>query len=344
MNHNENYYIEPGQQWEIDLFRPEDAEGVRQLFLSVYGEGYPVRTYLTPSLLIAENAAGATISSVARTARGEIVGHNAIFTSAPYKGIYESGAGLVHKDYRGGKGIFDGVIAHGINVGAAKFNVEAVFFEAVCNHIFAQKSTQKAGGIIHAVEVDLMPASAYTKEKSAPGRVASLLGFLTIRPGPHRVYIPAVYEEETRYIYAGLDDDRDIAVSVGDVEKDAVTVMDVRYFDFAQVSRTAVSRTGADFEEGFLARERELLDQGAMVLQVSLNLSEPWVEMPVEFLRKIGYFFCGILPRWLDSDALLMTKIIHRPYWEDIQLHTDRAKRILEDVRTDWERTVKEKR
>ena len=78
------YRIEPGQLWEVDLFRPEDAKGVTQLFLSVYGKGYPIRTYIDPKALMEENAAGRIISSVARTPRGDIVGHNALFQSAPF--------------------------------------------------------------------------------------------------------------------------------------------------------------------------------------------------------------------------------------------------------------------
>ena len=108
--------IEPGQEWEVDLFRPEDAEGVVRIFRSVYGAGYPVRTYVEPQRLIEENAARRTISSVARTPRGDVVGHNALFNSASHPGTYESGAGAVHAAYRGGKGIFTRMVDHGLEV------------------------------------------------------------------------------------------------------------------------------------------------------------------------------------------------------------------------------------
>ena len=98
--------IEPGQTWEVDLFRPEDAEGVARLFSSPGVQGrLPVKTFVEPELLIAENQALRTISIVARTPKGDIVGHNAIFNSAPFHGLYESGAGVVHPEYRGGAGI-----------------------------------------------------------------------------------------------------------------------------------------------------------------------------------------------------------------------------------------------
>ena len=136
--------IEPGQSWEVDLFRPEDAPGVTRLFRLVYGKGYPIRTFMDPEKLIEENAAGRTVSSVARTPRGDIVGHNAIFNSAPFKKTYESGAGLVHPAYRGGAGIFTKTVAHGLEVAAVKCGVVTIFGEPVCNHTFSQKATYYA--------------------------------------------------------------------------------------------------------------------------------------------------------------------------------------------------------
>ena len=47
--------IDPGQSFEIDLFRPQDAEAVGHCFRSVYGEEYPVKTVYLPEKLIQEN-------------------------------------------------------------------------------------------------------------------------------------------------------------------------------------------------------------------------------------------------------------------------------------------------
>ena len=77
--------IAPGQTWEIDLLRPEDAIGVVRLFRTVYGEGYPIPAFVDPEELIRANAEKRIISSVARTPSGDIVGHNAMFRSAPYQ-------------------------------------------------------------------------------------------------------------------------------------------------------------------------------------------------------------------------------------------------------------------
>lgn len=334
----ETYFIETGQKWEIDLFRPEDAQGVVDLFISVYGTGYPIETYTDPKRLMDENAAANTISIVARTPKRDIVGHVALYRSAPYKAIYELGAGLVHKDYRGGKGILTDMSSFGMVDAAIKFGIEGIFAEYVCNHVFTQKACFKLGFITHAVEIDLMPASAYTTEKSATGRVSSLFGFKTLRPKPHAVYLPPGYEEMLRDLYAGLDDNRKVRVSKESFPEDSRSRIETLVFDFAQVARFAVHEIGADFEQTFSSAEKEAKDRGTTVFQAWLDLSKPWVGRAVDLLNQKGYFVGGLLPRWFDSDALLMTKLGHRPRWADMQIHFDRDKEIVHLIRTDCEK------
>jgi len=58
--------------------------------------------------------------------------------------------------------------------------------------------------------------------------------------------------------------------------------------------------------------------------------------LPVFWGRK-GYFFGGVLPQWFwAGTGLLMQKTISRPNWEDIHVFSERAKKILEFVQTDW--------
>lgn len=334
-----DYVIEPKQSYVFDLFRPEDAEGVVFLFRTVYGEGYPISTFIDPKRLIEENAAGRTVSSVARTPKGDIVGHNAIFSSAPYKKTYESGAGLVHPSYRGGAGIFTGLAVHGEKTAAPQFGVEAIFGEPVCNHVFAQRATASEGWMTQAIELDLMPGAAYDRERSAMGRVATLLDFKTLKPRPHEVYLPGLYEGPFHYLYGGLDDQRQIRISAAERLPEIPTDLNTQVFDFAQVARITVNRVGTDFITILDQEEKTLLDRNVVVIQVWLNLSWPWINAVVISLRAEAYFLGGLLPRWFDTDGMLMQKIIGRPNWEGIHLYSDRAKKLLGWVRADWERS-----
>ena len=208
---------------------------------------------------------------------------------------------------------------------------------AVCNHVYMQKAVKRHKHVETGLEVDLMPAETYTKEKSSTGRVASLAVFRCYIPKPHSVYLPPVYEDALRRIYSGLDDRRTLALSTEDWPDGTTSRGALQVFDFAQVARIAVSAIGADFEPFFNGLEGEILARKIKVIQVSLNLACPWVRRAVEVLRGLGYFIGGILPRWLNDDALLMQKIMCMPGWDGIHLFSDRAGEILNIVRKDWE-------
>jgi len=319
----------------IDFFRPQDAEGIAALFRDVYGDGYPVRSFYDPEGLIRGNETGDCCSIVARNESGRVVGATHVFRSAPYGGIYESGAGLVLKSYR----------AHGINNRLEWFlfhrwvperpQVAGLYGEAVCNHVHLQKACNELGAVDMALEVALMPAEAYVTEQSASGRVACVFAFWSTRQRPHQVYLPPAYEEALRFLYSGLNDTRVFAHAIEPLPVDRETRCQVTFFDFASVARLAFQEIGADFNTRVRAIERDATAKGMKVVQVWLNLASPWVGAAVDALREKGYFLGGLLPRWFDNDGLLMQKLFCPADWEGIQLYSDRAKEILKRVRMD---------
>ena len=331
--------IKAGEDWQVSRFIPEDAPGVVNLFRSVYGDGYPVRTYMDPKLLIKENGANRTVSSVAKTRGAAVVGHTALFNSAPFPGTFESGAGVVHAAYRGGKGIFTQLVLHCLGIAKEMANVHAVFGEPVCNHPFSQKMSVKVGWISRALEVDLMPAEAYEKEVSAAGRVAAFLDFKTFRSKPHTLYLPSMYSEDLRFFYEDFDDERQFRMAENSIPAGTLTDMRPQIFAFAAVARVAFHAIGADFSTCLDTLEKDLQQEGVLVTQLWLRLDCPWVGAATETLRKRGYFIGGALPRWFDSDGFLMQKIGKRPDWQGIITVTERGAEILKRVRADWQRT-----
>ena len=201
------------ESFEVGEFRPEDAEGIVKLFRSVYGEGYPVRVYYDPEALIAANRDDRIYSIVARTPSGDVIGVNHLVQSAPYPKVYENAAGLVRKDYRG-SGAMTATLAYLYDdFTFRRPHIEELFGEPVCNHVALQKGVRRFGFTETGIEIALMPAEAYTQEKSASGRVATLTSFRCYIPKPHRIFVPRAYEEVLRNIYAHYPDKRDIVLS-----------------------------------------------------------------------------------------------------------------------------------
>lgn len=324
--------------FEVGHFRAEDAEGIVKLFLAVYGEHYPIRLFYDPQAIIRANEEGSYCSVVARSTAGEVIGVTHLYRTAPCPSLYETGVGLVLQEYRN----------LGVNVELLRRlyedfvpemeGVEEIFGEAVCNHPYMQRAIKPFRFVEMAIEVALMPADAYDKEKSAPGRVATLCAFRCYQPKPHRIFLPAAYERELGTIYSRLDDRRDIVLSAAKTPGDIKSKAEMSVFDHAQVARISVSAAGADFADYVCALEKEALSRQAVVLQAWLDLTMPWVGEAVEVLRKAGYFLGGALPRWFDGDGILMQRLLCPPWFESIRLESDFSKELLEVIKKDWRR------
>lgn len=338
--------VEPGQDFVIDGFRPDDAPGVASLFLSIYGHDYPMETYYDPELIIRGNASGDIYSAVARTARGDIVAQGALFRSSPPNpALFELGQYLVLKSYRRTLAAFE-INRYLAEQVAPRTPLCGYFSEAVCNHTVTQKAVQLIDACEVAIEMDLMPHDAYQRE-GATGRVSCVMAYTAIQdemldetPGnPMRVaYLPAVYRRELEYIHSDLHSKRQLVFD-SQAPGDLPSEIERQSFPQAGVERFQVSRTGADF-----ARNAERLiaqSEAAEVLQWFINAGDPGAATAVDVLRSQGCFLGGIVPRWFDSDALLMQQTKHRPGFESAHLLTDKARWLMHHIRQDWERTHK---
>ena len=321
---------------EIDFFRIEDAPGIRRLFHEVYGEGYPIRTYYLPDQLIEENAAGHIISCVARTPAGEVVGHNALVLMDPATHLYENAAGAVLPAFSG-QGVFRRLFKHTIVNTSKRFGVEGIVGEPVCSHTHVQKMSLQLDFKESGLEVDLMPAGAYGKESGAFRRVSVLLGFFMVKPRDQTVQVPMVYRDELKYLYAGLNVERTFLLSSSDLPTEGSSQGSMRVFESAQVARITIDGIGSDFEPFTGRLESEAREKGTVIFQTWLPLASPFASAATDILRGHGYFLGGMLPCRPNGDGLLMQKVSPEPTWEGIALYSERARRIGEMVRRDWQ-------
>ena len=335
---NENFQFKNGQKTKIEHFKPEYAWGIARLNYSVYGEGYPIDTYYLPDEMIEKNANGELVSIVAVTEKNDICGHIALYhSSSLYPGIYEVGQYMIATPYR------NTLVAFRLNQNLLKTAksseiVDIIFTEMVCNHVITQKICDKSGFIDTAIALDLMPNEAYEKEKSAPGRVSTVLSFLLFNDERCELYIPACYKEEVEFAMLNVKIDRDIKIAGKDFSELEKTVYEERVFDFAKVARANVSCIGKDFDEyldGFLKTAE---DNGQVVLQIYINAADSGVGIAMKKLRERGFFFGGFLPRWFGTDGYLMQKNYAVPDFDSIHIYTNKAKKLLTIVKKDFER------
>ncbi len=329
--------VKPGQPFVVDRFTPDDARGIAHLFHAEYGSSYPVETYYYPERIIAENENGNIYSVVARTPRGDIIGHGALYRSSPhYQNLYEIGQCIILPDYR------ITFAAYKINMFAAETltaitRPDGMFGEAVCHITATQKFSALVGMRNVAMEMDLMPAAAYEKSQSASGRVSCLIMFKSFSDRPHEVFIPERYRQAMEFVFSGVEITRTHTPSSGKLPGGRRSSLTKRFFKHAGVGRFNVVSAGEDFKTVVTALEMEGREQETLVFQFFLNLSEPWVGEAVEILREKGYFFGGCVPRWFDADGMLMQKILQPPSFDSPHLHSEKSRQLLELVRRDWQ-------
>ena len=320
----------------VGPFEPADAAAIARLFYAIYGEGYPVDTCYIPERLIEENRLGNIRSAVARTASGDVVAHVAFYrSSSPNPRLYEYGLGMTLPSYR--SSIVFSRACQAVMKLLGTDDIDGIFGESVCNHVITQKLSLQAKMVETALEPALMPVDAYTTEHSAQGRVACLMFFRVARDQRRPVFLPRPYLAELEFMMSGQGLDREVRVAQ-DALPAVASVIDVKHFASGGVARVALTCVGHDLAIRLAGLESEFEQSDYALIQVFVKLGQAHCGAVVDDLRRMGYSLGGYLPAWFGDDGLLMQKHRVSPDFENIKLHSERARALLEIVRRDWQR------
>ncbi|WP_084590812.1 aromatic amino acid lyase [Desulfonatronovibrio magnus] len=347
---SEKHQVKAGQKFNVDALRGDDnmrdAWGVARLFYDVFEKSFPFETYYIPERLIEENRLNLVHSAVARTPAGDIVGYGSLFrSSAPHHRVYEIGSHVIHPAYRKTRVALD--LQEYIRSSLIpKHSVEIFFSEAPCHQVATLKFAAMSGMKETALEIGLMPGSAYGATDFPDDRVSMLLLFGRTKEQKHRIHIPEIYQDALEYLLQGTELERIALPAEDQPPASIVTRVSTEYFAFAQVARMHVLTMGSDFERTLAGFEAQACkpeiragagQSGARVLQVFVNLGEAWCGKAITILRKQGYFMGGLLPGWFETDGLLMQKVLDMPSLDSIKLYSQRAHRILDLTMRDIE-------
>lgn len=336
----EAHQVEPGQEYTVRLMQAEDAWGVAQCFFSVYGAHYPFELYYIPERLLEENRRKNVYSVVARAKNGDIIGYGALYrSSAYYSRVYEIGQYIIVPEYRNSYAAFK-IQKYIMDQVVPEADIDEFFGESVCHHVITQKFGAYSKAIETAIEIGLMPWESYKIEDFPHERISALLQFKSIQDKDHDVYVPTEYAEALEYIVSGLDIKRNFHPSDANIPTGSTTRISTQFFDFAQVARFNAQAIGEDFPETLNTAINQTQSRGIQVTQFFINLAEPWSGRAITLLRQQGFFLGGFLPRWFDTDGLLMQKIVTPPNFDAIKLYSERAHQILDFIRRDLEENV----
>ena len=329
-------------EWTVDFFKPEDANGVVELFRSVYGNDYHVKSIYDPDQLIAEQLSGKTYRAVVRTTAGEIIGHTAFCaTSSLNPPLYEAVQLLVRHEWRG-TNVATELNRFAIPQIPVKYGLKQVWGEAVCNHASSQRAYTENQYAETGCEIDLLPGTGMARSMKAAdtGRVAVIVVFRPYEDRPQKIYLPPVYWKQLEYLYADFDHGHHFLPGDGPLSAEQPTQGKLELYSQVAVARMNFTVIGSDFADLLTKFDHQASEHGILVSQVFLPLTVAATGEAVDILRRCGYFLGGVMPRWFGDDGLLMQKVLGSPNFEGIRLYTDRAKNILELVTADWRRAV----
>jgi len=331
--------VEPGRNYVVDSFRPQDAPGVARLFYAIYGEDYPVADYYSPDWLVKANESGEVRTVVTRLDTGEVVGQAALYRgSPPNPGLFEFGQMLILPEYRNSFIAFRLMMFVKDHLAGSE-GVDGFFGEAVCHHLVTQKMSPKMQTSPCGLELALMPEGAYAKEGAA-GRVSCLVAARVDRDRRRELYLPGCYREALSFVLQGMGLDRQVVFGEDAAPASAETSLDAKLFDFAAVLRCQVHEAGGDFPDKLAAIERRAAESKVAVVQFFLDAGRPGAIYGADVLRGKGYFLGGLIPIWFkDGDALLLQKLYVAPEFEAIRLFEERAQTLTGYIRADYERT-----
>ena len=324
-------------EWEIDFFRPADAHGVADLYRSIYGSDYHVKSVYIPDRLIEQQNSGETYRAVARTASGKVIGHTAFtLSSPPNRELYEAVQLLVAHEWRG-TDLAARLTQFAIDEIPRKFKLKQTWGEAVCNHLFSQRIYLQNQYIETGMELDLLPGASMAQSMKSvdTGRVSVVTIFRGYVARPQTIFVPPVYQQQLAFLYAGFDFGHNFAAGDEPLPAETRTSGKIDMYLEVSVARMTFFDLGSDFAVRLKEYDQKAAEAGILVYQVFLPLSLPSIGAAVDILRRQGYFLSSIMPRWYGDDGLLLQKLTIASNIGGMKIFSNRSLDILAMVQED---------
>ncbi len=321
--------IEPGQTWELGELRPADAPGVCELVRLAFGEHYPVATFREPAQLVAASASDAIRSVVARTLRGEVVGHLACYQATPNPHIWEVGVAAVHPAYQG-NGIFQRM-GEDCLARIRRDPASQVAFAENMN-LVPQCMAHAVGMVSMALAVDQMPAAA-------PARASCILDFVLLHPHPHAIHLPAAHADNLRFLCDGLGDARQMLPAEGSPPREGGTAIQSQVFPEAQVGRFVTPVGGPIWRRRSPGRKPPPWPRESRCARLGCPWPRPrWVGRRTSWPDG-ATSWAGFCPAGSGKMASCCNGPWPPPFRGD-QARYPRSREILARVREDWRRVA----
>jgi serine/threonine-protein kinase RsbW len=315
--------------------RPEEALSLVRLFYSCYGYTYDRDFMYYPDQVEARLREGLMKSFAVFSGSGEMVAHIALNFEYPGAPVAESGQAVVDPRYRK-MGLFTHLLRH-IGDWGPKNGVKGIYAAVMTAHPFAQRGALKIGAREAGFLLGYAPAGMSLRRirEEATGRrqTMALMYRELIETPPESVYPPIEYKEMVRRIYENCGIKR-VICGEGSPEGSGLP-------ELGQLTLTVrpdhnhayiiVGRCGQDIPSA----ARYNLNQARLshidCIYADLPLQDRGCPRIASALRKMGFFFGGVIPLLRGGDVLRLQYLNNvRVEPEDIKTASPFGRKLLD--------------
>lgn len=324
----------------LRLMRPDETVSLARLIYRVYGYTYPHEDIYYPEKFASLIESGLVTSCVAVNEQEEIVGHLGVFLEDPEDRVGESALAAVDPRYRG-RGLFPKMKKMMMEEVASK-GMLGLYSRAVTVHVASQKSNVKMGAKETGFVLAHSPPTAIFKKmktEAAEIRRTVALFYVPVAPDQEQtLFLPNSHEEILQKIYEHTELKRVFKKS--DPHKIKLKPHSHIHSHLLPEMSSAFLRVndyGEDFIDELRLQVQDLSQKRVELIVIDLPLNDPTTALLCSEIEEIGFFFCGLMPEYLDGDALrlqYLNNVAFDP--ETVDVYSEFAKKIFDYVVGEW--------
>ncbi len=324
----------------LRLMRSDETVSLARLIYRVYGYTYPHEDIYYPEKFASLIESGLVTSCVAVNEEDDIVGHLGVFLETPEDHVGESALAAVDPRYRG-RGLFPRMKKMMMEEVASK-GILGLYSRAVTVHVASQKSNVKMGAKETGFVLAHSPPTAIFKKMKteiADIRRTVALFYVPVVPDreqtvflphPHQMIISKIYQHaKLPRVFKKADPDNVDLAPHSHIYSHVLPEMASAFL--------RVKEFGVDFLDELRLHVRDLKEQKIELIVLDLPLKDQGTATLYPKIEKMGFFFCGIMPEYLDGDSIrlqYLNNVAFDP--ESVDIYSEFAHEIFDYVVAEW--------
>lgn len=328
LNNNKIYTIRTAKKYK-------DFKGISQCAYEVYGKSYPYTYIYDTEKIKLFNKEKRLVSFIAKN-KGRIIGHVALNTDKNSQDICEMCTAFVNPKFRG-QGILNDLSNRALNKCKTHgFNV--AYVEAVCTHTYSQKGAKKLGLNECAIMLSKVePLNFKTLNEEKNDRETLVKCFIYSKePKEKQFFLGKKHREIVEEIYNSLG----VQVTFNDnYEKSKIyslkSVIDVEHTQGGSAIISIV-QVGADICKVVTCKLKELIRNGTKSILLTMRLNNMSTVYICEKFEDNGFIFCGVEPRYLDEDLIVLQYVVENVDFNCVKLSSPQGKNLLKYIKNEF--------